>query len=229
MADLATQPDQIQVRGVVGRRREDPLQISVRLLNVHLGRSKPDSTRHPVDVGVHWEGWSVKRELQDDSRGLGTNPSEFEQPLPGILDRQFLQESEIQSAPFLSDFPKHLLNPRALLVGQAGGPDGRNYRGWPRITDSLPGRKTALQRPKRAVAILVVRVLREDSGYELIYRRQRIPPGRTSVSLKQSGMNRPRQAPGLGRACPIFRRRPRATWRGGISACHVVLREKLGR
>src|SRR5215208_7092970 len=55
LANLASQPDNVQVRRVIGLGREETFQMRMRLFDGHPFRAESDAARHAIDVCVDRE------------------------------------------------------------------------------------------------------------------------------------------------------------------------------
>ena len=60
LADLASDADDIQVRGEIRLRREQAFEIRMCLFNGHLLRAESDAARHAVNVCIHREGGHIQ-------------------------------------------------------------------------------------------------------------------------------------------------------------------------
>src|SRR5512140_1000580 len=80
VTDLAPEPDEVQVVGVVVFGLEQLFQPDMCLLDAHLEGPQPDSPRDAVDVRVYGEGGPVERELQNDCSGLRADAVKFCEP-----------------------------------------------------------------------------------------------------------------------------------------------------
>jgi len=85
LADLASMPNEVQVGGVIGLRSEKPGQNLVSLLAAGLWRAETNPAAHPVNMGIHWKGGHIERELHHNRGGLRPDTFDLPQPLSDRL------------------------------------------------------------------------------------------------------------------------------------------------
>lgn len=188
VADLATEPDDIEVGGVVGIFGELCCQVLMRFVGVHLRRAQSQPARDPVDVGVDRESRHAQREQQDDGGRLKADAFKLHQPVHRLLRIHFFKEIQVELPALLGDLAQGVLNARTLLVGQPGDADGLDDLGLLGIPHSLPGGEAGSQAIEGFIPVNVIGVLRQDRGDEFVDRRQRVAPFRLAVEVQQGAV-----------------------------------------
>ena len=89
-ADLASQPDDVQVRWIICFRGEEIFKMGVRLFDGHPLGAESDAPGHTVDVRIHREGGFAQRKAQDDRSRLRSHAVEAGQPCPRLVHRQII-------------------------------------------------------------------------------------------------------------------------------------------
>jgi len=82
---FTSQPDEIEVPGVIIRRIDQFLQQSMRLLNIHFQGSDPQTSADAINMGVDWKSRLVERKLKHNGGSFPSYPLESKQPITRFL------------------------------------------------------------------------------------------------------------------------------------------------
>ncbi len=92
VANLPSQADDVQVRGVIRFGWEKRFEMRVGFFDGHFFGAQANPPGDAVNVRIHREGRASERKTQHDRRRFWANAVEFGQPGAGFLERQIFQE-----------------------------------------------------------------------------------------------------------------------------------------
>jgi len=149
-------------------------QVGMGLFGRHRNRNYADSFENAFDVRVNGKHVPAQRKKQNAPGRLGAYTVERKQRFLSIEGIEPTERVEVKRA-VLGNPAQYALNPAALGLGKATGPE-RVFEGTGRRKHNVaPCWKRFAHRSVGPGAVCVVRVLREDRGYQGIKRIAHLP------------------------------------------------------